>query len=144
MLVGPLRDSLQELAQTLRVQDRVKFIGHVDDVPELLASATFLAHTSDVEGCPNVVMEAMACGRAVIATDAGDIPTLVEDGKTGFVVERGKDAKFAEQMANLISNRRLCSQMGEAGRLKAEQNFGLNRFVDETIAAYRLAGWRAF
>jgi glycosyltransferase involved in cell wall biosynthesis len=140
---GPLRNSLQEKAQALNVQDRVKFIGHVDDVPQLLASSTFLAHTSDVEGCPNVVMEAMACGRAVIATDAGDVPALVEDGKTGFVVERGKDAKFAEQMANLISNRELCSQMGEAGRIKAEQNFGLNRFVDETLAAYRSAGWRA-
>jgi glycosyltransferase involved in cell wall biosynthesis len=80
-----------------------------------MATSTFLAHTSDVEGCPNVVMEAMACERAVVAMAAGDIPSLVEDGKTGFVVPRGDDAQFVERLVTLIINRELCRQMGEAG-----------------------------
>ena len=64
---------------------------------------TFLAHTSDIEGCPNVVMEAMACGRAVVAMDAGDIPSLVEDRKTGFVVRCGDDATFTRRLGELIT-----------------------------------------
>jgi glycosyltransferase involved in cell wall biosynthesis len=139
---GPLRESLERQARDLDITDRVRFIGHADDVPGLMATSTFLAHTSDIEGCPNVVMEAMACGRAVVAMAAGDIPFLVEDGKTGFVVRCGDDAQFVERLATLITNRELCGQMGEAGRVKAEREFGLHRLVEETLNAYRQAGWR--
>ena len=87
-------------------------------------------------------MEAMACGRAVVAMDAGDIPSLVEDGKTGFVVRRGDDAKLVGSHGALITDRDLCRRMGEAGRAKAEREFGLDRLVSETLAAYRAAGWK--
>ncbi|MBX3301836.1 MAG: glycosyltransferase family 4 protein [Nitrospira sp.] len=51
-----------------------RFLGSLHDIPSLLAGAAFLVHTSHVEGLPNVVSEAMACGCAVVATDAGDVP----------------------------------------------------------------------
>jgi len=139
---GPLRRSLEQLAQDLGLANCIEFIGHTDDIPRLLSGATFLVLTSDNEGCPNVVMEAMACGRAVVATDVGDIPSLVEDGKTGFVVRRGDDTALVARMATLITQIDLCRQMGEAGRVKAEREFGLDRLVAETLAAYRAAGWK--
>ena len=140
---GPLRGRLEQQAQELGVADRVELLGHRDDIPDLLAGATFLVHASDSEGCPNVVMEAMACGRAVVATDVGDVPRLVDDGKTGFVVRPGDEATLVERMVTLITNRELCERMGEAGRAKAEREFGLSRLVSETLAAYQVAGWRA-
>ena len=121
--------------------DRVAFIGHTDDVIGVLARSAFLVHTSDSEGCPNVVMEAMACGRAVVATDVGDIPDLVENGKTGFVVRCGDDATLAQRMATLIGDRDLCVRMGKAGQVKSEREFGLDRLVSKTLAAYQAAGW---
>jgi glycosyltransferase involved in cell wall biosynthesis len=133
---------LQQQALRLGVADCVEFIGHSDNIPGVLAEATLLAHTSDSEGCPNVVMEAMSCGRAVVATDVGDVPYLIDDGKTGYVVCCGDDAMLAERLASLITNRDLCRRMGEAGRAKAEREFGLDRLVGETLAAYRAAGWR--
>lgn len=139
---GPLREPLNQQAQALGVADRVEFIPYSDDIPDLLAEATFLVHTSDSEGLPNVVLEAMACGRAVVATNVGDVPDLVEDGKTGFVVRCGDDAMLVNRMSTLISNRDLCRRMGEAGRAKAEQGFGLDRLVEETLTAYRAAGWK--
>jgi len=139
---GPLRRSLEQQAQDLGVADCVTFVGHADNVPDLLANATFLVHTSDTEGCPNVVLEAMASGRAVVATDAGDVPSLIEDGKTGFVVRRGDDAALVARMATLITDRDRCRRMGEAGRLKAEREFAVGRLVSETLAVYRSAGWR--
>jgi glycosyltransferase involved in cell wall biosynthesis len=139
---GPLRESLEQQARDLGVTDRVKFIGHTDSVPDLLGSATFLAHTSETEGTPNVVMEAMACRRAVVATDAGDAPSMIDDGKTGFVVRRGDDAALVDRMATLIADRELCRRMGEAGRVKAEREFGVDRLVSETLAVYRSAGWK--
>ena len=139
---GPLRASLERQAEDVRVAECVKFIGHADNIPELLAEATFLVHPSDKEGCPNVVMEAMACGRAVVATDVGDVTQVVEDGETGFVVPCGDDATLVERMATLITNRNLCCDMGVAGCDKAKREFKLDRVISETLAAYRTAGWK--
>jgi len=139
---GPLRASLQQQVCDLRLNDRVELTGHAVDVATLLSDATFLVHTSDSEGLPNAVMEAMACGRAVVATSVGDVPTVVEAGLTGFLVARGDDACLVERMATLIIDRNLCQRMGEAGRAKAEREFGLDRLVTETLAAYRAAGWK--
>jgi glycosyltransferase involved in cell wall biosynthesis len=139
---GQLRGMLDQQARDLGVTDCLEFIGYTEYVPALLANARFLVHTSDSEGCPNVVMEAMACGRAVIATDAGDVPSLVEDGKTGFVVPRGDEAILLARMMTLMTDHDLCRQMGEAGRAKVEQQFGLDRLVTETLAAYRAMGWK--
>jgi glycosyltransferase involved in cell wall biosynthesis len=83
----------------------------------------------------------MACGRAVVGTDAGDIPHLVENGKTGFVVAKEDEATLATRIAALLQDHDLCRRMGEAGRSKAEQAFGLNRFQSEILAAYRAEGW---
>jgi glycosyltransferase involved in cell wall biosynthesis len=87
-------------------------------------------------------MEAMACGRAVVATDAGDVPCLIEDGKTGFVVPRGDEAALLARIITLMTDHDLCRRMGEAGRVKAERQFGLDRLVSETLAAYRAMGWK--
>jgi glycosyltransferase involved in cell wall biosynthesis len=139
---GPLHGSLKQQAQCLGISDHVKFIGYSNDIPALLADAAFLVHPSDTEGCPNAVMEAMACGRAVVATDVGDVASLVENGKTGFIVLPADDGMLAERMATLLTDRDLCRQMGEAGRVKAERDFGLERLIKETLAAYRAAGWK--
>jgi glycosyltransferase involved in cell wall biosynthesis len=140
---GPLRHSLEQQARQLDVADRVELLPHTDSIPGLFAQTSFLAHTADSEGCPNSVMEAMACGRAVVATAAGDVPRLIADGKTGFVVPIGDEALFAERMATLITDRALCRRMGEAARIKAERDFGLDRLVAETLAAYHKAGWKS-
>jgi len=138
---GPLRAELKLQAKQLGLCDTVHFLGVRRDINDLCEKSTFLVHTSDDEGCPNVVMEAMACGRAVVATDAGDVPHLVENGKTGFVVPRGNDSILVESISKLIARYDLSCRMGEAGRMKAEKEFGLDRLLLETLAVYRAAGW---
>jgi glycosyltransferase involved in cell wall biosynthesis len=139
---GALLPDLEGQARCLGVEKLINFLGVRHDISELFAGSSFLIHTADEEGCPNVVMEAMACGRAVIATDAGDVPRLVEDGKTGFVVQRRDDDTLVECMVKLITDQDLCLSMGKAGRAKAEREFGLERLVSETLVAYRTAGWK--
>ena len=139
---GPLLAELQSQAQQLGVDGMVQFLGMRHDIPALLKDSLFLVHTADAEGCPNVVMEAMACGRAVVATDAGEVPSLVEDGTTGFVVPRGDEARLVERLVTLLADRALCRSMGEAGRAKAEREFGLDHLITETLAAYGAAGWK--
>jgi glycosyltransferase involved in cell wall biosynthesis len=139
---GPLSGTLQDLTSNLQVDDRVCLTGHVDDIAGELRRATFLIHTSQVEGCPNVVMEAMASGRAVVAADAGDIADLVEHGKTGFVVPQGDDAALEHYATLLLTNSELCQAMGAAAREKADREFRVDRLLRETLAAYRAAGWK--
>jgi glycosyltransferase involved in cell wall biosynthesis len=86
-------------------------------------------------------MEAMACGRPVVATDSGDVPLLVDHNRTGFVVRNGDDGALVESLQTILKNRALGCAMGRAGRLKAEQEFGLDRLVSETLNAYKAAGW---
>jgi glycosyltransferase involved in cell wall biosynthesis len=130
------------MTRSLHVDHLVRFLGARHDIPDLLVGAAFLVHTADSEGCPNVIMEAMACGRAVVATDAGDIPHLVDDGKTGFVVPREDETALAGRMTTLLENPELCRRMGDAGRARAEQAFGIDRLRSETFAVYRAEGWK--
>ncbi|SLM49969.1 protein of unknown function [Nitrospira japonica] len=139
---GPLRKMLEGQAQELHVADCLEFLGAVRDIPTLLAKANFLVHTSDAEGCPNVVMEAMAAGRAVVATDAGDVRHLIENGASGFVVSPGDDAALADRAAALLTDQLLCQSMGENARARAERDFSVHGLVSRTLDAYKAAGWK--
>ena len=137
---GPLRGALASQAEARGIATEVEFLGQRRDVPRIIAESSFLAHTADREGCPNVVMEAMACGKAVVGMDAGDIPDLVEHGRTGYVVRRGDHAEFVARLSELIEEPERCREMGRAGRAKAEREFSLERMTAEILAAYRTAG----
>jgi len=123
---GPERAALEQQARELGLGWVAEFIGATTDVPDLLGQSRLLVHASETEGCPNAVMGAMACGRAVGATDAGDVPYLVEDGKTGFVVCYGDHEMLVKRLMELFTDRDLCQSTGKAGRAKAEREFGLD------------------
>jgi glycosyltransferase involved in cell wall biosynthesis len=139
---GTHRPALERQSRELGLDGHSEFIGVTSDVPELLMRSRLLVHASETEGCPNVVMEAMACGRPVVAMEAGDIPLLVEDGKTGYVIRQGDQETFGQRVIQLLSDEALCRRMGQAARKKAEREFGLERLVAETLAAYEHAGWK--
>ncbi len=139
---GPLEFSLKQQAQTLGVTDCVEFLGFCENIPDLLASSSFLVHTSDTEGLPNAIIEAMASGRAVVATDVGEVPMLVEEGTTGFIVKRNDKDELVERLAFLIRDSERCAQMGIAGRDKVRKEFGVNQHIVKTFEAYHLAGWK--
>jgi len=139
---GPLRFSLENLAADLGISDLVVFRGAVYDIPAFLRKAKFLVHTSESEGCPNAVMEAMACGLPVVAMDAGEIPYLVEDGRMGFVVRQDDERTFVDRVSRLFADDDLCLRMGAAARDKAQRDFALERLVSDTLTVYRSAGWR--
>lgn len=138
---GPLRASLERQTASLNLSGMVTFLGTVPEVPSLLRGAKFLVHTSESEGCPNVVMEAMACGLPVVAMEAGDISSLVDDGKTGFVVRQNDETALAARIRLLCNDTALCQRMGQAARAKAEREFSIDRLLRETLSVYRMAGW---
>jgi glycosyltransferase involved in cell wall biosynthesis len=139
---GPLRPLLEKLMRDLDISGAVEFQGAVQETSTFLKGAKFLVHTSESESCPNVVMEAMACCLPVVAMETGDIPYLVEEGKTGFVVRQGDEATFVARVLQLLADDQLSLRMGIAARAKAEREFRLDRLVSETLSVYKAAGWR--
>ncbi|MFH1023616.1 MAG: glycosyltransferase [Planctomycetota bacterium] len=139
---GPLREELLNLAARLGISDRVTFAGHQNDMRGILAAFDVLVSSSLSEGCSNVILEAMAAGKPVIATEVGGNPELVTPGETGLLVPPEDPAALADAILRLLRNPGECRRMGEAGRLRVEEHFTMDRMVSETAALYErlLAG----
>jgi glycosyltransferase involved in cell wall biosynthesis len=134
---GPERPALEQQARTLGLMaDGVRFLGRRDDVPALLRRAHMLVVSSDHEGFPNVVLEAMAARLPVITTPAGDAGTIVRDGRTGFVVPFGGTQQLAERIVTLASSADLRQRMGEAGRGELERCYGRDGLAESLLTAY--------
>jgi glycosyltransferase involved in cell wall biosynthesis len=133
---GPLRAETERLAVELGVQDAVHVLGNRDDVPELLARAECVLLTSDYEGSPLAVAEAMAAGVAVVATDAVGTSELVLPGRTGSVVARGDVQGLAAALADVLEDPRRAAELGAEGRRAAEARFSLDVMVERLVELY--------
>ena len=99
---GPLRAALEQWAASAGMSDLVRVLGHRDDMPALLQAADALVMSSSWEGLPNVVIEALASARPVVATAVGGVPELLEEGSTGHLVAPGDVAALADAMSRLM------------------------------------------
>jgi glycosyltransferase involved in cell wall biosynthesis len=115
--------SLEATAARLGVADAVHFLGLRDDVNDILAGATVGVLSSDFEGSPLAVLEYMAAGLPVVATDVGGLPQMVEEGRTGFLVPRRDPAALAQRVRELLDDPDLAQRMGERGRALQQQEF---------------------
>lgn len=117
------RAPLAALARDLGVEDRVTFTGHLDEgaYRAALTGCAAFALASEWEAFGLVLVEAMACGRPVVASSVGGVPDVVEDGVTGFLVPHGDDAALAAALDRLLDDRALAERMGDAGRERARR-----------------------
>ncbi len=133
---GPLRDSLEELAQLYQLDDHVRFVGHRDDVPMIMAAADLLVLPSAYEGLPNVVLEAMRFRKPVVATSAPGTVEVVVDGETGILTPIGHPRALATALRDLIRDPAMAARMGEAGRIRAESHFHTRAMIDQFANLY--------
>jgi glycosyltransferase involved in cell wall biosynthesis len=119
---GPLREPLEACARGLGLAGVCRFLGFRQDVAPVLAAAALVIQSSDWEGLPNAVMEAMAAGAPVVATAAGGTAELIEDGVNGFLLpvgdEEGVAARASAVLADGVLARRLGDAAAETIRLK--------------------------
>jgi glycosyltransferase involved in cell wall biosynthesis len=138
---GPELTPMRALAAELALNQRVTFLGMRDDVANLFAQADMLVLSSDSEGSPNVILEAMAAGLPVITTPAGDAGLIVKDGKTGYVVPFGDAEAMAARMLQLAAAPELRIEFGEAGRQTIQREFTTKTLAEQLLDIYReLAG----
>lgn len=134
---GPLRAQIEERARNAGVAERVRLLGAIPDVRGLLSAADLVAGSSLREGLPLWMLEAMACGRPVVTTDAGGSREAVEDGVTGRLVPAGDAEALAGAIEELWADPERRATMGLAGRSRAEARFSARRMVARTEELYR-------
>ena len=137
---GPERQKLEALARDLCPGDSVTFTGWVQPaaIPELIDSATLLVVPSrTTEPFGMVAVEAMQMSRPVICTNQGGLPEVVEAGKTGFVVAADDAPALADAMIRVLQNPTLARQLGQAGRIRADDCFSIERCIDAYELLYR-------
>lgn len=133
---GDGRVRMQALAQELHLERAALFTGIRRDVPELLGACDVFAMASLWEGLGLVFLEAMAAGLPVLSTQVSAIPEVVVDGSTGLLVPPGDAQALSQGMLRLAADADLCARLGAAGEQRVRALFGLERMVDETLAAY--------
>lgn len=120
------------------VQDGiVEWWGRRDDMAKVLSAAHIVCLASYREGLPKVLLEAMACGRACITTDAPGCRDCVRDGDNGLLVPVKDAVALAAAIARLIDDKNLRRRMGERGRERAVAEFSLDGVIGATLEAYR-------
>lgn len=126
---GPLRRDLEERARSLGVAERVVFAGAREDVPSLLALMSAFVLSSESEGSPNAVMEAMAAGVPVVATDVGGVASVVGDSGAAALVPAGDADALARGVLRVLSDQSAAAGMGAAGRRWAEEHHDIGAVV---------------
>lgn len=133
---GRERMRLEDMARTLGIDRRVLFLGHREDVPELLAACDLFVLPSLYEGLPVSVLEAMAAGKPVIATAIGGTEEAVSNGETGLLVPPRNPPALAVAIRSVLSDPLLARRLGLAGRERALQDFSAEKMVREVTQLY--------
>lgn len=129
---GPDRGPLQRLAARLGVSERLHFAGYRADVAEILAASDLLVLPSRWEGMPNVVLEAMAAGKPVVATDVEGVSEALGPAAAQQVVRAGHGEAFAAKVRGLLKQPQLAMELGRANQARVRQHFTWQA----TVAAY--------
>jgi glycosyltransferase involved in cell wall biosynthesis len=143
---GPVRTHLGELASELQIADSVVFAGTRTEAAHLMRASTLLALPSEHEALPTTLMEAAACGRAVVSTNVDGIPEVVVDGETGLLIPVGDPRALAAALIELLGDEPRRRAMGERARVLAEQRFDARHWgcrLQETYAGARDAQERS-
>jgi glycosyltransferase involved in cell wall biosynthesis len=134
---GPDRLAVEEEVRRLGLESAVEFLGERDDVPELLGKADVFVLSSHSEGLPISILEAMAAGLPVVASNVGGVPEVVVDGHTGLLVPPGDPQSLAEAIERLLEDPALSRRLGEAGQLRVAEHFSLAAVQQAHLELYR-------
>lgn len=133
---GELLDATRELARSLGIEDRTFFIGRCQDVGSVLSVSDVCVLSSSSEGFSNAILEYMAAGRPVVATDVGGAKEAIVHGETGYLVPAGDHEKMANHIISLLLDHESASSMGESGRRRVNETFSTVKQLQNVESLY--------
>ena len=128
--------SMERLVDELGIRHRCTFLGNRDDVEELYPACDVTVLSSFFEGTPNALLESMACGVPVVATNVSDNAYVVKDGRTGFLVELGDVKEMAARIQLLLENDILRQEMGRRATGWVQQEFSTEQLARNMESVY--------
>ena len=134
---GEFREETQQLAEQLGLTESCLFIGRCASVPDLLAASEICVLSSQAEGFSNSILEYMAAGRAVVATNVGGASEVIVEGETGYLVDARDDQAMAQRIISLLRDPEKSHRMGMNGRRLVEQRFSTENRLATTSALYQ-------
>jgi L-malate glycosyltransferase len=134
---GPLKSDLESLAATLRIADRVRFLGIRRDVPALLKASAIFCLTSVSEAASLTVLEAMAAATPIVVTDVGGNPELVRPDRDGLLVPRGDFGAVGRALLTLLTDRTLADRLRASAADRVSQEFRLETTIERYYTLYR-------
>ena len=137
---GPLKDNLRERATALGLPpSAIELRGSLADLAPVYREADVFVMTSEYEGTPNVLLEAMASGLPVVSTNVGGVPEIVQHGQNGFLVDCDDDEGLCVALERLIRDPQLRTSVGQHGHAYVQANHSLDRLPPALCALYELA-----
>jgi glycosyltransferase involved in cell wall biosynthesis len=133
---GPLRPQYEQMASELGVLRKVHFLGRRSDVPMIITNLDVSVLPSTSEGLSNVILESMAAGKPVIATNVGGNREIVQDGVTGYLVTPADSRALADRMLTLLQNPDRAKTFGLEGRKVVEEKFTVEAMVKKYEKLY--------
>jgi glycosyltransferase involved in cell wall biosynthesis len=134
---GHMSADLKHQVSMLGLDGRVRFLGHRNDVPDVLAAADLLALPSLNEGAAGAAIEAMALGLPVVASDLASLREVMEDGASGLLVPVASPDELAKAIGRLVDDRGLARNLGSRGKEIFERRFTLDRSTERMVSMYR-------
>lgn len=126
---GPLRNDMERLSIQLGIEGDVIFTGWKKNVKEYMDVMDVVCIPSLWEALPFLLLEAMAMKKPIVATSVGGIPEVVDNGKTGILIPPSRPEDMARAIINLIGNKRIAEEMGEAGKQRVRQLFSIEQMI---------------
>lgn len=133
---GDYRGILQQLIEELGCQEYVRLVGHLADPKTFYEAMDVFVLSSIREGLPNVVLEAMAMETPVVATRVAGVPTLVEDGISGLIVDAGSEEALVTGLGKLITDPALREAFRQEGRRRVESHFAFDQRMEKIVRVY--------
>ena len=133
---GPLRTEIELQILHLGLEDNVILLGHRTDIPQLLAALDVFVMSSVSEGLGTSVLDALACGLPVVATQAGGIPEMIHNGETGILVPTGNPEALAEGLLRLLRDGTAARAMAQRGKALVAEKFTVEAMVRGTVDVY--------
>ena len=133
---GDLKNDLENLANELNIADKTHFIGRCTDVPDLLLISSVGVLTSFAEGFSNSILEYMAAGLPVVATNVGGAAEAVLENENGFLVASDDDETMANRLIELLQNEVKAADFGGRGCCLVEERFSLESQLERTLELY--------
>jgi glycosyltransferase involved in cell wall biosynthesis len=133
---GELMEGLRTLTAELGIEQDVFFVGRCDHVANLLFASDIGVLSSKAEGFANAILEYMAAGLPVVATDVGGVREAIAENQTGYVVPSGDDMTMAARIIDLLNSPERARAMGERGKLIVAEKFSCDRHLQNTLELY--------